>query len=208
MEHKKVHRPGPDAWAYVTERGAGRSFKLPAFEWTGKLRPHTVGPRRAVPAHIPVPDYAVTGIPTSEVESRQQRSVPIRTPKEIEGMRRVCRLAREILDKAHAAVAPGVTTDEIDRIVHDATVEAGAYPSPLNYFHFPKSVCTSINEVICNGIPDSRELQEGDVVNVDVTAYLDGWHGDLNETYAVGAPSAADKKLIRVTAEVGWQWTW
>lgn len=102
------------------------------------------------------------------------------------------------MDKAHAAVRPGITTDEIDRVVHDATVAAGAYPSPLNYFHFPKSVCTSVNEVICHGIPDCRPLEDGDIVNVDVTVYLKGFHGDLNETFTVGDASDDDKELIKV----------
>jgi methionyl aminopeptidase len=199
--HKAAHRPNTESWAYVTDRGAGRSFKLPAFTWTGGLRPWRVGPRRAVPAHIPRPDYAETGIPASELASRQQRSVAVRTPNEVEGIRAACRLAREILDAAGAAVRPGVATDEIDRIVHEATVEAGAYPSPLNYFNFPKSVCTSVNEVVCHGIPDSRELADGDIVNIDVTAFYKGYHGDLNETYTVGSVDASSKKLIRVTAE-------
>ncbi|KIZ01205.1 methionyl aminopeptidase [Monoraphidium neglectum] len=83
--------------------------------------------------------------------------------------------------------------------VHEAMVEAGAYPSPLNYYNFPKSVCTSINEVICHGIPDQRELQDGDIVNVDVTAFIGGWHGDLNETFCVGKVDDVSKSLIKVT---------
>jgi hypothetical protein len=84
------------------------------------------------------------------------------------------------------------------QVVHDYTIEHGAYPSPLNYHHFPKSVCTSVNEVICHGIPDVRELQNGDIVNVDVTCYLNGYHGDLNETYLVGEADAESKKLTKV----------
>jgi methionyl aminopeptidase len=200
--HKASHRPTTESWAFVTDRGAGRTFKMPSFSWTGALRPHRVGPRREVPPHIPRPDYASTGIPASELASRQQQSAAVRTPKEIEGIRAACRLAREILDTAARAVRPGVTTDEIDRVVHEATVEAGAYPSPLNYFNFPKSVCTSVNEVVCHGIPDARELGDGDIVNIDVTAFYKGYHGDLNETFTVGpSVDAASKKLIRVTAE-------
>ena len=109
-----------------------------------------------------------------------------------------------MLDKAHAAIKPGVTTDEIDRVVHDACIEADAYPAPLNYYNFPKSVCTSVNEVVCHGIPDSRELEKGDCVNVDVTVIKDGYHGDLNETFVVGGPDAVDeeaKRLIKVITE-------
>ena len=112
-------------------------------------------------------------------------------------MRATCRLAREALDAAHAIIGPGTTADEIDRVVHDVTVEGGAYPAPLNYFNFPKSVCTSVNEVICHGIPDQRELQDGDVVNVDVTAILDGWYGDLNETYIVGKGTEETRHLVK-----------
>jgi methionyl aminopeptidase len=84
------------------------------------------------------------------------------------------------------------------QVVHDYTIEHEAYPSPLNYHHFPKSVCTSVNEVICHGIPDVRELQNGDIVNVDVSCYLNGYHGDLNETYLVGEVDAESKKLTKV----------
>ncbi|KAK9832038.1 hypothetical protein WJX81_000819 [Elliptochloris bilobata] len=200
-EHRRVHKPGPDSWLFCTKRGQARSATMPYFKWTGPLRPTTISPRRPVPAGIPLPDYAETANPTSELENKQQRIVPIRTAEEIKGLRAACRLAREVLDKAHAAIRPGVTTDEIDHVVHEATIAAGAYPSPLNYFNFPKSVCTSVNEVICHGIPDRRPLEDGDIVNVDVTAYLNGYHGDLNETYVVGNVDDASKRLIRVTSE-------
>jgi methionyl aminopeptidase len=96
---------------------------------------------------------------------------------------------------------PGVTCDEIDRVVHETITDGGGYPSPLNYHCFPKSVCTSVNEVICHGIPDARELVEGDIVNVDVTAYLGGYHGDLNETFLVGKVAPDVKKLVRTAYE-------
>jgi len=110
-------------------------------------------------------------------------------------------LAREVLDIAAAAVRPGITTDAIDAIVHDAIIKRNAYPSPLNYRNFPKSVCTSINEAICHGIPDQRKLQEGDIINIDVTLYYDGFHGDLNETYPVGRIDEESQKLIQTTRE-------
>ncbi|MEW5297135.1 MAG: hypothetical protein WDW38_005957 [Sanguina aurantia] len=203
-EHKKIHTGtlvASDAWLYVTKRGAARSGVMPDFAWTGALRPHPVSSRRAVPSHIVHPDYAVTGVPISEEESRQQQSVIPRSGADLEGLRRACRVGREVLDVAHAAIRPGITTDEIDRIVHEATIERGAYPSPLNYYNFPKSVCTSVNEVICHGIPDKRELQNGDIVNVDVTAFVGGYHGDLNETFVVGEVDAVSKQLIKVTHE-------
>jgi methionyl aminopeptidase len=102
---------------------------------------------------------------------------------------------------AHWRCRPGVTCDEIDRVVHETITEGGGYPSPLNYYCFPKSVCTSVNEVICHGIPDARELVEGDIVNVDVTAYLGGYHGDLNETFLVGKVAPEVKKLVRTAYE-------
>ena len=86
-------------------------------------------------------------------------------------------------------VKPGVTTEQIDEVVHNFIIAAGGYPSPLNYYNFPRSCCTSVNEIICHGIPDTRPLEEGDIVNLDVTAYYEGFHGDLNETYCVGKVS-------------------
>ncbi|GBF95512.1 methionine aminopeptidase 1A [Raphidocelis subcapitata] len=200
-EHKKCHKSASlaDGWAFCTRRGRSRAATMPAFNWTGDLRPFKIGPPRQVPEHIARPDYAADGTPYSEQESRQQRNVVCRSPEEIEGIRRACLVGREVLDEAARAVRPGVTTDEIDRVVHDAMMEAGAYPSPLNYYNFPKSVCTSINEVICHGIPDQREMAEGDIVNVDVTAFIGGWHGDLNETFAVGKVDEASRKLIKAT---------
>ncbi|CDO70807.1 hypothetical protein BN946_scf184798.g123 [Trametes cinnabarina] len=122
-------------------------------------------------------------------------------------MRNVCRLAREVLDIAAASIRPGITTDEIDAIVHQATIDRGAYPSPLNYRNFPKSVCTSVNEVICHGIPDKRKLQEGDIINIGTVSppgykmAADGYHGDLNETYPVGRVDDDSKRLMRTARQ-------
>ena len=102
------------------------------------------------------------------------------------------------MDAGSRALRVGVTTDEIDRVIHEACVERDVYPSPLNYYNFPKSVCTSVNEVICHGIPDFREVEDGDVVNLDVTVYnRGGYHGDLNETFNVGNVDDEGKKLVR-----------
>ncbi|KAF5838034.1 peptidase M24, structural domain-containing protein [Dunaliella salina] len=196
-EHKQVHAPPPDAWLYVVKKGKERSQIMPQFEWTGPLRPDKVSPARKIPSHIPKPDYYKTGFPVMEIESKQQNMVPFYNATDQAGIKAACRLGREILDTAHRAIRPGITTDEIDRIVHEATMEANAYPSPYNYFNFPKSVCTSVNEVICHGIPDARELQNGDIVNVDVTAQLNGYCGDLNETFVVGEVDEQSKKLIK-----------
>lgn len=112
-------------------------------------------------------------------------------------MREVCILGRKVLDIAHKAVKPGVRTDEIDKVVHEACIELGVYPSPLNYYKFPKSVCTSVNEIICHGIPDLRPLEEGDIINIDISVFKDGYHSDLNETYFVGKVDDDTKKLVQ-----------
>lgn len=157
------------------------------------VRPGMLSPRRTVPAGIARPEYAVTGQP-SERDGRAER-----TPAEIEAMRVAGRIAAEVLVEVGAAVAPGITTDELDRIGHEACVARGAYPSPLNYRGFPKSLCTSVNEIICHGIPDSRKLVEGDIVNVDVTAFIGGVHGDTNATFYVGEVDDASVALVRAT---------
>ncbi|QIW97729.1 hypothetical protein AMS68_003247 [Peltaster fructicola] len=170
----------------------------PAYPFTGKLRPsYPLSPRREVPDRIQKPDYASSGIPKSEQNIVRRNKLQVLDKKEQEGMRKVCRLAREVLDIAAREVKPGVTTDHIDAVVHKACMERDSYPSPLNYCHFPKSVCTSPNEVICHGIPDNRPLQDGDIVNIDVTLYHGGFHGDLNETYYVGS-ATQDHDSVRV----------
>jgi len=106
-----------------------------------------------------------------------------------------------VLDIAASHIRPGISTDELDEIVHNAIIERNSYPSPLNYRKFPKSVCTSVNEIICHGIPDQRKLREGDIINIDVTLYYDGYHGDVNATYPVGKIDEDSEKLIRTTRE-------
>ncbi|CCO32577.1 methionyl aminopeptidase [Rhizoctonia solani AG-1 IB] len=175
------------------------------FRFTGTVRPvYPLSPRRIIPQEIQRPDYAEDGIPHSE-KLRESLTIKILTPDEQDSMRTVCKLAREVLDIAAAAIRPGITSDEIDAIVHEETIKRGAYPSPLNYREFPKSVCISVNEVICHGIPDQRKLEEGDIVNLgfelDVSLYYKGFHADLNETYPVGEISEDSKKLIRTTRQ-------
>lgn len=127
--------------------------------------------------------------------------IPIFSPEEIELIKEVNKLGRKALDIGHKAIAVGVTTEEIDRVVHEFIVENGAYPSPLNYYNFPRSCCTSVNEVICHGIPDTRPLQDGDIVNLDVSLYKHGFHSDLNETYLVGNCSESSRALVEATYE-------
>ncbi|CAI5509319.1 unnamed protein product [Closterium sp. Naga37s-1] len=160
------------------------------------LRRGKLSPMRAVPPHIPRPPYADSGI-----------SPPFTMEPQVHGeegqrrMREAGQLAARVRDHAGTLVKPGVTTDEIDRAVHEMIIEAGAYPSPLNYAGFPKSVCTSVNECICHGIPDSRPLEDGDIINIDVTVYLNGYHGDTSKTFYCGNVSNAAKKLVEVTEE-------
>jgi methionyl aminopeptidase len=160
------------------------------------VRAHAVTPMRTVPAHIPRPDYADGGRP----QTPRSRTV-IKTPEQIERMRRACRAAREALEIAKQAVRPGITTDEIDAITHQAYIDLGGFPSTLNYHGYPKSLCTSVNEVICHGIPDLRPLEDGDIVNLDITIFLDGVHGDLSETVLVGNVDEEGRRLVRVTHE-------
>ena len=191
-------RAGP--WLYVLDHGRARTRECPKFGYNGSLVPYRVSPDRPVPAHIAKPDYYETGQAEAERRSDTRSTPPIHSEKEIKKMRKANLLGRQILDAAHRIVRPGVTTDEIDRVVHEYTIEHNAYPAPLHYFDFPKSVCTSVNEVVCHGIPDLRELQDGDIVNVDVSAVLDGYHTDLNETFCVGKNVSKEKKaLIKAT---------
>jgi methionyl aminopeptidase len=125
----------------------------------------------------------------------------VRTPEELVRMRRACTSAAKILRMAGAFVKPGITTDDIDAYVHELTIKEGGYPSPLNYRGYPKSVCTSVNEVICHGIPDDRVLLDGEIVNLDVTIFLDGMHGDTNATFFVGNVDDESKQLVKVTHE-------
>jgi methionyl aminopeptidase len=116
-------------------------------------------------------------------------------------MRVASRIAARAMLEGSKAIAPGVTTDEIDRVVHEYICDHGAYPSTLGYKHFPKSCCTSLNEVICHGIPDSTVIQDGDIVNIDVTAYIGGVHGDTNATYLAGDVSEENRLLVERTEE-------
>ena len=206
--HKKTHKP----WAAAVEIATPLAPEVASTppdcfrgygDYTGALRPwarpatDTTGERlKRLPGNVRRPDYSLTGQPTSEQMERRNRAIRVYSKKDIDGIREVCQIGRAVLDAGGRAVAAGVTTAEIDRVVYETTVALGAYPSPLNYYDFPCSVCTSVNEVICHGIPDLRPLEDGDVVNVDVSAYFGGYHGDLNETFVVGKASDADYKLV------------
>ena len=159
------------------------------------LSPGVLSPTLPVPSRIPRPEYV--GKATA-----QEGSEPwVQTPEVIEKMRVAGRIAAGALAEAGKAVAPGVTTDELDRIAHEYMIDNGAYPSTLGYKGFPKSCCTSLNEVICHGIPDSTVVADGDIVNIDVTAYIDGVHGDTNATFLAGDVAQEHRLLVERTRE-------
>jgi methionyl aminopeptidase len=179
--------------------GSGRKFKRCHRNEAeaNRIKPGRVTPMRTVPPHIGRPPYADTG----DVPPRTKGDTGIQTPETIEKMRHAGRIAADVLQLVGTHVRPGITTEELDVIAHEACIERGAYPSPLNYHGYPKAICTSVNEVICHGIPDDRALQDGDIVNLDVTAYVDGVHGDTNATFEVGTVDDESRRLIRVTRE-------
>ena len=159
------------------------------------LRSGELSPTLPVPKSIARPEYAWK--PTV-----QEGTEPwVQTPEVIDKMRVAGRVAAGALAEAGRAVAPGVTTDELDRIAHDFMIDHGAYPSTLGYKGFPKSCCTSLNEIICHGIPDSTVVQDGDIVNIDVTAYIDGVHGDTNATFLAGDVAEEHRLLVERTHE-------
>lgn len=159
------------------------------------LVPGTVSPVLDVPKDIERPEYVW------KATAREGKEPWVQTPETIEKMRVAGKIAAQALQEAGKAVAPGVTTDELDRIAHEYMCDHGAYPSTLGYRGFPKSCCTSLNEVICHGIPDSTVIQDGDIVNIDVTAYIDGVHGDTNATFLAGDVSEENRLLVERTRE-------
>ena len=159
------------------------------------LVPGTVSPVLDVPKNIERPEYVW------KATAREGKEPWVQTPETIEKMRVASKIAAQALQEAGKAVAPGVTTDELDRIAHEYMCDHGAYPSTLGYRGFPKSCCTSLNEVICHGIPDSTVIQDGDIVNIDVTAYIHGEHGDTNATFLAGDVSEENRLLVERTHE-------
>ncbi|GAA1953888.1 type I methionyl aminopeptidase [Catenulispora subtropica] len=159
------------------------------------LVPGTVSPTLPVPAGIKRPEYVGRKGPKPYTGGEVQDA------ETIERMRVAGRIAADALVAAGAAAKPGVTTDELDRIGHEYLLDHGAYPSTLGYKGYPKSMCTSINEVICHGIPDSTVLRDGDIVNIDITAYIGGVHGDTNATFEVGTVDEESHLLVERTRE-------
>lgn len=163
---------------------------------TQPISPGRISPARTVPGHIARPAYVAAG----GVPARGGMSL-LADADALARLRRACEAARRVLDVVGAAVRVGVTTDELDAISHAACIAEGGYPSPLGYRGFPKSVCTSVNEVVAHGIPDDRELLDGDIVNCDITIYLDGMHGDCSATFLVGDVAPDTRRLVEVTRE-------
>jgi methionyl aminopeptidase len=169
------------------------SSKLDAMTVRAALTPGTVSPTLPVPDSIERPEYAW------KPSANEGHEPWVQTPETIEKMRLASKIAANALAEAGKAVAPGVTTDRLDRIAHEYMIDHGAYPSTLGYRGFPKSCCTSLNEVICHGIPDSTVIEDGDIVNIDVTAYIDGVHGDTNATFLAGNVSQEAADLVERT---------
>ena len=185
QKYKKCHLD-EDARGAVTAATARASRR--------GLRPGVESPRRAEPAVIARPDDASSGRPPALGRD-------VKTPEELARLRGACRAAARVLRVAGEAVRPGITTDALDEIAHAETLRQGGYPSPLNYRGFPKSICTSVNEVICHGIPDSRPLEDGDIVNLDITVFLHGMHGDCSATFLVGEVDPDGRRLVQVARE-------
>jgi len=159
------------------------------------VAPGALSGRRAVPASIPRPEYVDRPAPA------QYTGPEVKDAETIEKMRIAGRIAARAMEASAAAIAPGVTTDELDRIAHEFMLDHGAYPSTLGYRNFPKSLCTSVNEVICHGIPDDRPLEDGDIVNIDITAFIGGVHGDTDATYLCGDVDEESRLLVERTRE-------
>ena len=159
------------------------------------VAPGALSGRRAVPASIARPEYVDRPAPA------KYTGPEVKDAETIEKMRIAGRIAARAMEAAAAAIAPGVTTDELDRIGHEFMLDHGGYPSTLGYRHFPKSLCTSVNEVICHGIPDDRPLEDGDIVNIDITVFIGGVHGDTDATYLCGDVDEESRLLVERTRE-------
>lgn len=189
--------PVPDSPTAPVRLPRGRGTSMVTMSTLrAPLVPGEPTPIRKVPAHIERPEYVWKD------EVLEAIGEPyVQTPEVIEAMRKTSRIAANALKVAGAAVAPGVTTDEIDRIAHEYMCDHGAYPSDLGYRGFTKSVCVSLNEIVCHGIPDTTVIQDGDIVNIDVTAYKHGVHGDCNATFLSGNVSEEHRLLVERTEE-------
>ncbi|KAJ1450676.1 peptidase M24, structural domain-containing protein [Pelagophyceae sp. CCMP2097] len=186
--------------------GGGKGFSATSTRKKAKPAKPVKPAQSLVPDDIPRPNYASSGKPSSDI--RPSWMIEVKSAVDVEAMRISGKIAREVLDETGRAVRPGMTTADLDIIAHAATIARGAYPSPLNYHGFPKSLCTSVNDVICHGIPSADQvLRAGDMINLDVTIFHGGFHGDCSEMFYVGGVEAMDakgKELVEVTYDA-WQ---
>lgn len=194
-KHKFLHTKEQFAPS-IEQQSDGRTSLFKNYEFSGKVRPYAMSQQACVPDDIRKPDYADSGNPASEIAVRRSHHIPVLSASQIVNMREACTIGRRALDIAGSMIKPGVTGDAIDKAVYEYIVSEKAYPSPLNYYNFPKSCCISVNEVICHGIPDFRPLEEGDIVNVDISVYHKGVHSDLNETFFVGNVDKDSRRLV------------
>ena len=172
-----------------------RLNSMPRDSQTGYLTQGKLSPTRFVPTEIARPEYVGKPAPAKNTKG------DVRSTEEIEKIRAAGKIAAQAIELVGQNAKPGITTDELDRIGHEFLVANGAYPSTLGYRGYPKSLCSSVNEVICHGIPDDTVLQDGDLVNVDITSYLDGVHGDTNRTFIVGEGTPEVRDLVERTEE-------
>lgn len=168
---------------------------MPRDAKTGNLIPGRISPKLDVPASIPRPEYVGKAVPSKFTGSN------IKTPEQIEKIRHSGKIAAQAIELVGQNAKPGITTDELDKLAHHFLIENGAYPSTLGYRGYPKSICSSLNEVICHGIPDDTVLEDGDILNIDITAYIDGFHGDSNQTFLVGEVKPEVAELVERTRE-------
>ena len=168
---------------------------MPRDKFSGSLTPGAVSKSLSVPKSIVRPEYVGKSSPAEWTGGH------VKNPEQVEKIRAAGKLAAQAIELAGKSIEIGISTNELDVIVHDFLTSNGAYPSTLGYRGFPKSCCTSVNEIICHGIPDDLELEDGDIVNIDVTAYLDGFHGDSNKTFKVGNVSDEASLLVERTEE-------
>jgi methionyl aminopeptidase len=168
---------------------------MPRDAKTGNLIPGRISPKLDVPASIPRPEYVGKAVPSKFTGSN------LKTPEQIEKIRHSGKIAAQAIELVGQNAKPGITTDELDKIAHKFLIDNGAYPSTLGYRGYPKSICSSLNEVICHGIPDDTVLEDGDILNIDITAYIDGFHGDSNQTFLVGEVKPEIADLVERTRE-------
>ena len=168
---------------------------MPRDSKTGHLVSGKISPTRPVPAQIARPEYVGKPAPAKNIKG------DVRTAQEIAKIRAAGKIAAQAIELVGSHAKPGVSTDELDRIGHEFLIANGAYPSTLGYRGYPKSLCSSVNEVICHGIPDDTILEDGDIVNIDITAFKDGFHGDSNQTFLVGDVEQEIQDLVERTRE-------